>query len=151
VVPGLSYRETMSGNYWRLDAPTDERAIAFTIDVHTRSLIEFARSKICQISGIIDAERLASGRELEGTISFKLLSQRRMPYRLSFVGDDGHRYELSGQREWSGIAPIESMTILPATLYDRSGDEVARATLRFDLRADWASWIKSLRLPFDGE
>jgi len=43
------------------------------------------------------------------------------------------------------------MTILPATLYDRSGDEVARATLRFDLRADWASWIKSLRLPFDGE
>ncbi|MGO9833681.1 MAG: hypothetical protein ACLP1X_05650 [Polyangiaceae bacterium] len=151
MVPGLSYRETMSGNYWRLDAPTDERAIAFTIEAHARSLIEFARSKTCRITGTIDAERLASGRDLEGTISFKLLSERRMPYRLSFCGDDGHRYELSGQREWSGLAPIESMTILPASLYDRSGDEVARATLRFDVRADWMSWIKSFRLRFGGD
>jgi hypothetical protein len=150
VLPGLSYRETMSGNYWRLDAPTDERAIAFTIEVYARNLVEFARNKTWRVTGTIDAESLASGRQLEGTLSFKLLSERRMPYRLSFVGDDGHRYELRGQREWSGLAPIDSMTILPASLFDNRGEEVARVTLRFDLRADWMAWMKSFRLRFGG-
>ncbi len=27
-----------------------------------------------------------------------------------------------------------------------SGEEFARATLRFDLRADWARWVKSFRI-----
>jgi hypothetical protein len=148
VLPGLSYRETLSGNYWRLDAPTDERAIAFTIDACARSVVELARSKTWQITGTIDADHLASGKELRGTVSFKLLSERRIPYRLTFVGDDGLRYELCGQREWSGLAPLESLTILQACLYEEGGDEVGRAMLRFDLRSDWTSWLKSFRLRF---
>lgn len=140
----------MSGHYWRLDAPTDERTIAFTIDAYARSLLELARNKTWQVTGTIDAQCLASGRELEGTVSFKLISERRMPYRLSFVGDDGHRYGLSGQREWSGLSPIDSLTVLPASLYDEGGEELGRATLRFDVRADWASWMKSFRLRFGG-
>lgn len=150
MIPGVSYRETMSGNYWRLDAPTDERAVAFTVEAYARNVVEVARNRTWQVTGTIDAERLASGRVLEGTVSFKLFSERRMPYRLSFVGDDGQRYELVGQREWTAISPIASMTILPASLFDSRGDEVARATLRFDLRSDWMSWLKSLRLRFDG-
>jgi hypothetical protein len=150
VVPGVSYRETLSGNYWRLDAPTDERAIAFTIDAYARSVVDLARSKTWQVKGTIDADHLASGKELTGTVSFKLLSERRVPYRLTFVGDDGHRYELSGQREWSGLSPVGSLTLLPACLYDEHGDEVGRAMLRFDLRADWASWMKSFRLRVGG-
>jgi hypothetical protein len=140
----------MSGNYWRLDAPTDERAIAFTIEAYARSLVEFARNKTWQIRGTIDAEGLASGRELEGSVSLKLVSERRVPYRLSFVGDDRLRYELIGQKEWSGLAPIDSLTILPASLFDASGAEIGRATLRFDTRADWASWMRSFRLRFGG-
>jgi hypothetical protein len=66
------------------------------------------------------------------------------------VGDDGQRYELNGQREWSALAPIDSMTILPASVFDDRGEEVARATLRFDMRADWASWMRSFRLRFGG-
>jgi len=151
VAPGLSYRETMSGTYWRLDAPADERPIAFTIDVHARSLVDFARSRILEVTGTIDAERLARRKELKGAISFKLLSERRIPYRFSFKGDDGRGYELSGQREWSGLAPIASLTILPATLYDERGNEVGRATLRFDLRGQWASLMKSFRFRFGGE
>jgi hypothetical protein len=138
----------MSGNYWRLDAPTDERAIAFTIEAYARSVVELARSKTLQVTGTIEAERLAAGRALEGTVCFKLLSERRMPYRLSFLGDDGRRYELTGQREWSGLRPIDSMTILLATLYATGGDEIGRATLRFDVRADLSPWLRSFRLRF---
>jgi hypothetical protein len=146
VLFGFSFRETMSGSYWRLDAPTDERAIAFEIEAHAHDLRQFARNKSWRIAGTIDAEGLASRKPLDGTLAFKLLDERRLPYRFTFVGDDGRGYELSGQKEWSGLSPIESMTLLPASLYDERGEELARATLRFDLRSDWGRWMKSFRL-----
>jgi hypothetical protein len=146
MAPGFSFRETMSGSYWRLETPTDERAIAFTIDARAGDLRRFARDKTWRITGTVDAEGLATRQALEGTLAFRLLDERRLPYRFQFVGDDGKDYELSGQKEWSGLAPIESMTLLPASLYDADGAELARATLRFDLRSDLASWMKSFRI-----
>ena len=146
MFPGFSFRETMSGSYWRLETPTEERAIAFTIDARARDLRRFARDKTWTITGTVDAEGLASKRPLEGTLAFRLLDERRLPYRFKFTGDDGRDYELSGQKEWSGLSPIESMTLLPASLYDADGGELARATLRFDLRSDLASWMKSFRI-----
>jgi hypothetical protein len=136
----------MSGSYWRLETPTDERAIAFTIVARARDLRRFARDKTWSITGTVDAEGLATKRPLEGTLAFRLLDERRLPYRFEFTGDDGKDYELSGQKEWSGLAPVESMTLLPASLYDADGKELARATLRFDLRSDLASWMKSFRI-----
>lgn len=136
----------MSGSYWLLDSPTDERALSVTLKASTRDLGEFVRKRTWLLEGTIEAERLASQRDLEGTLIFALIDERRIPYRIAFRGDDGRKYELTGQKEWSGFAPIESMTLLPATLLDERGGELGRATLRFDLRADWADWMKSFRL-----
>lgn len=143
---GFSFHQTMSGSYWLLDAPADERAIAFTIEAAARDLRAFVRDKTWRITGAIDAEHLAVGKKLEGTLALKLLHERRVAYRFTFQGDDGRSYELVGQEEWSGLSPIESLTLLPASLYDDRSEEIARATLRFDLRSDWASWLKSFRL-----
>ena len=106
----------------------------------------FAANKTWRLGGTLDAERLASRRPIDGTLVFKLFDERRLPYRLAFTGDDGKRYELSGQKEWSGLAPVESITLLTASLYDEAGEELGRATLRFDLRADWVRWMKSFRI-----
>jgi hypothetical protein len=144
-MPSLSYRERMSGSYWLLDAPTDERAITLSFEAKTCELVEFVRTRTWLLAGTIDAEGLASGRAVEGTLGFRLIDERRIPYRFAFRGNDGRRYELSGQKEWSGLAPVESMTLLPATLLDEHGDELARATLRFDLRADLGHWLRSFR------
>jgi hypothetical protein len=149
-MPSLSYRERMSGSYWLLDAPTDERAIALNFEAKTCELVEFVRTRTWLLAGTIDAEGLASGREVEGTLGFRLIDERRIPYRFAFRGNDGRRYELSGQKEWSGLAPVESMTLLPATLLDEYGAELARATLRFDLRADFGQWLRSFRLRIRG-
>jgi hypothetical protein len=146
MFPGLSFRETLSGSYWLLEAPTDERAMALSMEVYTPDLRRLAASKTWRLRGTLDAERLASRREIHGTLVFRLFDERRLPYRLAFTGDDGRRYELSGQKEWSGLAPVESITLLPASLYDAAGAELGRATLRFDLRADWAQWMKSFRI-----
>jgi hypothetical protein len=146
MFPGLSFRETLSGSYWLLDEPTDERAIELSLEIYTPDLRRFATNKTWRLRGTLDADRLASRSAVRGTILFKLFDERRLPYRLAFTGDDGKRYELSGQKEWSGLAPVESITLLPASLYDEAGEELGRATLRFDLRSDWARWMKSFRI-----
>jgi hypothetical protein len=145
-MPSLSFRERMSGSYWLLDSPTDERAITLTFEARAADVGEFLRTRTCALAGTIDAEGLAHRRDVEGTLRFALIEERRVPYRFAFRGDDGSRYELSGQKEWTSLAPVSSMTLLPATLLDQRGQELARATLRFDLRADWVDWMKSFRL-----
>jgi hypothetical protein len=143
---GMSFREALSGSFWWLDAPTDERAVTVRFEAQARDLREFLRDKTLSVSGTIDAERLASGRAVEGTVGSRLVDNGRVPYRFAFSGDDGRRYELSGQKEWSGLAPVESLALLPASFYDDRGEEIARATLRFNVQRDWWRWIASLRL-----
>jgi hypothetical protein len=140
-----SFREWLSGSYWRLDAPTDERAIEVSLVTSAPDLGAALRDGTWHLAGQIDAEQLATSREVRGAVAFRLLDQRRIPYRFAFIGDDGQRYEARGQKEWSALAPFESVTLLAASLYDEAGEEMARATLRFDLRADWARWVKGIR------
>jgi hypothetical protein len=131
-LPGVSFREALTGNYWLLEQPTDERAIAVNLCAHSRDLRVLAHPRTWRLSGTIDAERLA-------------LDERRLPYRFTFQADDGRRYEFSGQKEWHSLAPIESITLLRASLYNERGEEFARVTLRWDLRADWARWLGGWR------
>ncbi len=146
MLPGLSFRQTLSGRYWRLDAPADERAICVTLHADARDVRAFARRKSWRITGIIEADGLATAKQLTGTVGSRLFEHRRLPYRLAFDGDDGRRYELSGQKEWSGLAPIASMSTLPASLYDEHGVEIARTTLRWDVRTDGVRCVRSLRV-----
>lgn len=147
---GLSFEETLRGEYWPLDAATDERGITLRLEVRARDLRSIARERSLALHGTIDAEGLATRAELEGSISLQRLDRRRLPYRLRFSGDDGQRLELSGEKEWMPLSPIESVTTLPATLYDDRGAEWGRAFLRFDVRQEWAVWMKSVRLHLFG-
>jgi hypothetical protein len=145
-LPGFSFREELSGNYWRLEEPTDERAIRLRLETRVPDTVAFLQSRTAELSGNIDAEGLASKRDIQGTLAFKLFEEHRSVYRFTFHTDDGRLYELCGQKEWNALAPLEALTLLPASLYDDRGQEVARATLHFDVRADWAWWLASLRL-----
>jgi hypothetical protein len=143
---GVSFREWLTGSYWRLDSPTEERALDIVLQAHPLDVGAATRERSWRLSGTIDAERLATQRPLEGSLAVRLLDERRIPYRMAFSGDDGRRYELSGQKEWTSLMPFDSVTLLRARLYDEGGEEIGRATLRFDLRADWSRWLKSVRV-----
>jgi hypothetical protein len=145
-LPGFSFREELSGNYWRLEEPTDERAIRLRLETRVPDTVAFLQSRTAELSGNIDAEGLASKRDIQGTLAFKLFEEHRSVYRFTFHTDDDRLYELCGQKEWNALAPLEALTLLPASLYDDRGQEVARTTLHFDVRADWARWLASLRL-----
>jgi hypothetical protein len=142
----FSFRQTLTGTYWLLTAPADERAIGCTIDAQAPDVGVFARDRTMRLSGTIDAERLASGRPLEGSLAVKLIDERRMGLRVAFVGDNGRPYELSGQVEWTPLSPLGSLTRLDATLYDDAPEEIGRAVLRFDVWSEWRRWLKSFRL-----
>jgi hypothetical protein len=150
ALPGFSFEEWLSGSYWRLDAPTEERAIELHLLASADDVADFARTRTWRVEGTVNAEGLSHGAETEGVIVLKLVDERRVLYRLGFRGDDGRSYELSGQKEWSGLAPFDSMTLLAASLYDEGGEEIARATLRFDLRSDAVRWLKSFRIHVHG-
>jgi hypothetical protein len=146
VFPGLAFRETMSGGYWRLEAPTEVLAIAVTLEARAPDLTELVRERTFVVKGTIDAERLAARRPLEGTIAFRFVQHGRVHYRLAFQGDDGLRYGLGGQKEWSPLAPLDSLGVLASSLYDANDGEIARATLRFAEPAGVWNLVKSLRV-----
>lgn len=149
MVLGFSFRQAMSGTYWLLGAPADERAIGFTLAAEATDIASFVRNKTMRLSGTMDAEGLAAGKPVEGSLAVKLLDEGRIAYRLAFSGDDGQSYELSGQQEWSSVSPVASLTLLSATLYDARGQEIGRAQLRFDFWSDWKRWLKSFRPRWD--
>jgi hypothetical protein len=144
-VIGFGFAETMRGNYYRLDDPTNERAIEFTIDVKVNGIRKFAKDQMATIQGVVRAEGLAEEAPLNGTLGMKLASERRLPYDFTFKGDDGETYRFRGQKDVMLIALADTMTTLPASLYDSSGKEIGRATVRFDMRSDLGRFLRSFR------
>jgi hypothetical protein len=148
LVPGFRFKETMRGSFHRLDAPAEDHAIEIALTVETSDVRQFARDKTWTIRGTLDAEGIATRAAVDGTIEMRLFDERRLPYRCRFTGDDGAQYELRGQKELVPIAPFDSLTVLPASIYGANAKEMARAVLRFDARNELRSFLKSFRLAF---
>ncbi len=142
---GFGFAETMRGSYYRLDAPTEERAIEFTLRVTVNGIRKFAKDQMARIEGVVRAEGLAAEAPLEGTLGLKLASERRLPYDFTFTGDDGAKYRFRGQKDVMLLALADTMTTLPASLYEAGGKEIGRATVRFDLRSDLGRFVRSFR------
>jgi hypothetical protein len=152
---GFELREAFAGTYYLLDDPMRDWSIALELHLGVDGLRRFARDRRIDARGTIVAERLAaSGRPLEGAATMKLFDERRVPYDLAFEGDDGRFYRLRGQRDFF-VHDARSLAVLPASIYDEGGSEIARADLRFDARTELPTIVKSfrprLRVPLLGE
>jgi hypothetical protein len=143
---GFQFRETMTGTYHMLATPLDERAITFTIGAKVDGLRRFLKDRLATIEGEVDVEGFADRRPIRGTLALKLLDERRLGYEFAFKGNDEHDYRFRGQKDVTPIALVDSMTVLPASLYDAEGREIGRATLRFDVRGDLVTFLKSWKL-----
>jgi hypothetical protein len=145
---GFQFRETMTGTYHMLAAPLDERAISFTIGARVEGIRRFIKDRLASIEGEVDVEGFADRRPLRGTLALKLLDERRLPYDFTFTGNDDRPYRFRGQKDLALTALADSMTVLPASLYDEEGHEIGRATLRFDVRGDLVKFLKSWKLRY---
>jgi hypothetical protein len=146
---GLELKESLSGSYYRLDDPLRDHALRLDLCLGAFGLRRFLRERKVEATGRVFAENLAEstagGVPLFGTLTMKLFDEKRIPYDLSFEGDDHRTYRLRGQRDFFMHDAVDSLTILPASIYDDTGTEVARAVLRFDPKTELPALLRSLR------
>ena len=143
---GFSFEETMSGSYHLLAAQLDERAIAFKVGARVAGIRQFLKDRLARIEGEVNVEGFAERAPLRGTLALKLFDERRLTYDFTFRANDGKTYRFHGQKDVTMIALADTMTTLPASIYDAAGSEVARAVLRFDVRGDLATFLRSWRM-----
>ena len=142
---GFEFAETMSGTVeWDAD-PGKKHPFKFEIRAHAPSTREHLANGRANIQGVISAPPKAQHADAEGTIVIRPLGQRIIRYELAFVGDDGKRYEMVGQKDISWRHPVESLTTLPAEILDEDQRRVATCLTRFDYRNDWWRFLRSFR------
>jgi choline dehydrogenase-like flavoprotein len=143
---GFEFHETMSGSYVLEDEPDERRHLSFTMRAHAPSLLRFLGRREVTIEGTVSAEGLATDRPFSGTMGLDVLVTGRLPYAFDFVADDGARYRFAGQKIVRATRLRQTMTTLPAALFDDDNRLVARAELFFDLSGDLGRFLRSWRL-----
>ncbi|MBK6696249.1 MAG: hypothetical protein IPG50_29240 [Myxococcales bacterium] len=142
---GLLYKETFRGSYHLIDNPLLERSCDLHLVVCFRTLRD-AGEGLAEVSGTVLLEGLADSSAVQGTLRVRLRREKRIPYDLSFVGNDARAYRLRGQREPHPLRPLEVVTDLRFSLYDSDDREIGRGLSRCDLRADVKRTLASVRL-----
>lgn len=140
---GFAFVERLRGSFYRLDEPLVERPIALDLEAHVRRL----RMPLATVHGHVRAEGLADA-PVQGTLGLRALGDRRVPYELAFVADDGRRCRLRGEKDLSWLAPVETLVVLPFTIgvEEASWVELARGTMRAGTsRASLRELVRSLR------
>lgn len=145
---GFEYRERFEGSFYWLDDPLHDHPMSLEVRAQVDGLRRFGKTRVARVDGRIEAATIATengGAEVRGEVALKLLDEKRVPYDLWFEGDDRATYRLRGQRDFYPYDALDSLTMLPASLYDARGKEVGRALLRFDPRSQLARTLKSIR------
>jgi len=146
---GFELEESFSGSYYRLDEPLRDHGMHISLRLGVNGLRRFLRERKMEAAGTVFAEDLAArsvgGVPLQGTLTMKLFDEKRIPYDLTFEGDDGQVYRVRGQRDFFMHDVMDSLTILPLSIYDAAGVEQGRAVLRFDPKTELPAMMKSFR------
>jgi hypothetical protein len=149
---GFELTESVTGTFHRFDRPFEDHRLRIKLRLGVDGLRRFARERQIQVSGFIFAAGLSEnggvGREVEGTVTWKLLDQNRVPYVLRFLGDDERTYHLRGQRDFFVQNAVLSMTTMAASLYDDGGAEIGRAMLHFEPKMELLALVRSFRPRF---
>lgn len=142
---GFRFAETMSGTIEWDDEPGKRHPLRFDVVASATSTREHLATGRAAARGTIHAPPIADAAPVEGTITIRPIGQRIIRYELAFVGDDGKRYELVGQKDIRWLSPLASWTTLPAEIVDEDHRRVATCMTHFDYRHDWWSFLRSFR------
>lgn len=142
---GFEFAEMMAGTVEWDAEPGKQHPFRFEIRAHAASTREHLATGRASIRGVVHAPPRAESADAEGTITIRPLGQRIIRYELSFLADDGQRYEMVGQKDISWRHPLATFTTLPAEIVDEEHRRVGVCTTRFDLRRHGWSFLRSFR------
>lgn len=141
---GFQFAETMSGTVEWDAKPGERQPLKFELTARAESTRRHVADGKAAVRGIMHAPPIAQGVDLEGVITIRLVGQRIIRYELAFTGDDGKPYELVGQKDIRWLSP-KSFTYLPADILDGEHRRIGTCEVRFDLRRDGWSFLRSFR------
>lgn len=142
---GFEFAERMSGTFELDREPGTKHPLSFEINVHADSTRSHLRTGKAEIRGVVHAPPLAESADADGNILIRPLGERVIRYELAFVGDDGKRYELVGQKDIQLRRLLHSWTHLPMEILDDQHRRIATCLTRFDYQKDWWSFLRSFR------
>jgi hypothetical protein len=145
---GFTFEEVMSGTYTKTGHPDETGDIRFQGRARADDLVKHIRDGMTTLEGTLDMERFADDVPIQGTIEIRPLVGKIIRYDFSFTANDGNPYRFSGQKDIRLDALQETMTTLNGAIADAQGREVARATLRFDVKADLLPFLVSWKPAF---
>jgi len=137
------FSETMRGTWTPVDG-SGRRVLSFSVDADATNALSYLKDGAMDLSGTMRAEGLAKDARTEGRLEVQPL-RRRIAYSLEFKGDDGKLYRFEGRKTLSVFRPLKGATTLPGEITDRHGALVGRALVRFDLRRDLVSFLRTFR------
>jgi hypothetical protein len=142
---GFAFSETMAGTMEWDREPGKKVPLRFEVTAHAESTRRHLKTGRAALRGTIHVPGLADGTEAEGSIVIRPIGERIIRYELQFQGNDGKHYELVGQKDIRWLAPFETFTTLPAEILDDEHRRIATCLLRFDLKRDGWSFLRSFR------
>jgi hypothetical protein len=140
---GFEFQETMAGTYTLAGQAGPPRRVSFTVRAVAGDVLQHLRDGACELEGTFDMEGFADDVPCRGSLEIAPLTKRIIRYELAFAGNDGEPYRLAGQKDIKLSDLVHSMTTLDAAIHDGKGVEIARARVRFDLRADLLPFLVS--------
>jgi len=140
---GFEFEEVMAGTYTRTGHPEETGEIRFQGRARAEDLIKHLRDSLMTLEGTLDMERFADDVPIKGTLEIRPLLGKIIRYDFNFTANDGNPYRFSGQKDIRFDAIQETMTTLNGAVADAYGNEIARATLRFDVKADLLPFLVS--------
>jgi hypothetical protein len=146
---GFEFQEVMSGTYTRTGQPAQSGEMRLEVRARAADALQHLRDGLVELEGTLDMTGLATDVPVSGTVEIRPFTRKIIRYDFSFTGDDGQPYRFTGQKDIRFADFLATITNLSgAVITDASGAEVARAALRFDLKADLlpflVSWKPSL-------
>jgi hypothetical protein len=140
---GFQFDETMTGTWTRVGSPGDTGSFRVQLRVKAEDALRHLRDHLADLEGTLDMEGFADDVPVRGKIEIAPLVKRIIRYELDFTGNDGKPYRFAGQKNIRFSDLVTTMTTLDASVTDAGGTEVARATIRFDLKADLLPFLIS--------
>ncbi|HEY4179470.1 MAG TPA: hypothetical protein VGM90_21650 [Kofleriaceae bacterium] len=142
---GFEFSETMEGTVEWTSTPGVKHPFKFEITAHAASTREHLRDGMVDVRGVITAPPLAESAECSGTMTIRPIGQKIIRYELAFVGDNGTRYEVVGQKDIKYRSLMHSWTHLPLDVLDDQHRRVGVAATRFDVRRDMIGFLRSFQ------
>jgi hypothetical protein len=140
---GFEFSETMTGTYTRAGHPAEGGEVRLRAVAKATSLLRHIRDGMVGLTGTLDMEGFADDVPVTGTIEIRPLTKKIIRYDFSFLGNDGNPYRFVGQKDVRVSDFVRTMTICQGTFMTAAGDEVARATLTFDVKGDLLPFLVS--------